>query len=252
MKRLIFALMFLVLSGCGTGYYDALFEQHLKEIELASQFSVLYPGLSQIPGTNLGIRLPKVFDKPYNKNSTYSFDPNGEIDPERLNPPFLNPFPGLVNCYEVFAKESTGENLPYYLYTGVRVLAPEGKAALEQELLGKLKAIVPTASLDDVQAVTPRGAKVAWKKIAITMPQSFFPSGKGRTGGMMQPGVFELWFYEAPTGLVMLGWRAPETLAEQVKLNGLATLTAGTLEVKPEEAKPAVPAAADAAAPAQP
>jgi hypothetical protein len=249
MKRLLFVLMGSVLTGCGTGAYDSLYSAHLKEIELASQFGVLYPGSTEITGSNLVIRLPKMMNQAYNKNSIYSFDANGEIDPERLNPPFLNPFPGLVNCYEAFVKDPAGDNLPFYLYTGIRPLSPEGKAGLKQELLGKLKALAADASLEDVEALTPQGAKIVWKKIAIAMPQLFFPSGQGRMGAKMLDGSFELWLYEAPTSLVLLGWRAPQTVAGTINLSNLAKLTAGTLHVRPEEPKPAEPPPAGQAPP---
>jgi hypothetical protein len=247
MKRLFFVLVCLVFAGCGTGYYDSLYNQHLKELELAERFGILAPKPSEISGTNLVIRLPKIFEKGYNKNSTYSLDTDSEIDPIRLNPPFLNPFPGLINCYEAFVKDPAGENLPVYLYTGIRVVSNEEKAALEQELLGKLKVVAPDANLDTVEALTPRGEKVVWKKIAIAMPQPFFPWGLGSGAGKTLPGAFELWFYDAPTGLVIFGWRAPDSVATHINLNGLATLTAGTLAIKPDEPKPVQPAAPDAA-----
>ncbi|HEX4146677.1 MAG TPA: hypothetical protein VHY91_24455 [Pirellulales bacterium] len=262
MKRLFLVLVCCVFTGCGTGYYDDLYRQHLDELKRAEQFVVLTPEPSEVPGTNLVVRLPKIFDRSYNKNSIYSLDTSGEIDPNRLNPPFLNPFPGLVNCYEAFVKDSAGENLPIYLYTGFRDLPSEGKAALEQELFGKLKALAPTVTLDTVEALTPQGAKVPWKKMSAAMPQDFFPWGQGSGNAKQMPGVFELWLYSpeadplakqeaVPTGLVLFAWRAPETIAGQVNLSGLATLTAGTLAVKPPEAKPAEPAAPPAeAAPA--
>ena len=205
MKRLLLLLVFSVLAGCGTSYYDTLYDQNLKQLESASRFSVLWPGASEIPGTNLVIRLPKIFEKVYNKNSIYSDDPHGDIDPERLNPPFLNPFPGLINCYEVFQKDPAGTSLPVYLYTGVRVLSAEGKAALQQQLQAMLQALSPGAAWSDVQARSPIDTPVAWKKIEATMPQEFFPSGQGKTGAQKLPGVFELWWYDTPTGVLLLG-----------------------------------------------
>ncbi len=157
MKRLFFVLGFFVVAGCGTGYYDGVYKLHLTELELTTRFADLWPGASEIPGTNLVIRLPKMFEKVYNKNSIYSDDPHGEIDPERLNPPFLNPFPGLVNCYEVFKKDPQNLMLPIYLYTGIRVLQPEAKAALEQELLTKLKEVAPDAAWDRRAGRHPAG-----------------------------------------------------------------------------------------------
>jgi hypothetical protein len=104
--------------------------------------------------------------------------------------------------------------------------------------------------LEAVQALTPQGATVPWKKIAVTMPQQFFPGGQGSGKAKMLDGVFELWFFEAPTGLVLFGWRAPDTLAGAINLSGLAMMTAGTLQVKPaEEAKPAEPVAPPAEPP---
>ena len=152
MKRLLFVLVFSLLTGCGTGYYDGLYRLHLKELESVTRFAELWPGGGEIPGTNLVIRVPKVFgDKVYNKNSVYSEDPHGEINPERLNPPDLNPFPGLVNCREVFQKDPSGANLPVYLYTGVRQLNAAAKAALQEEIQAKLKTVAPEAAWDDVR-----------------------------------------------------------------------------------------------------
>ena len=108
------------LGGCGTGYYDGKFEQRAKKLDLASAFAPLWPGANQIPDNNVYFRVPKFFDRAYNKSSNYTDDENGVIDPERLNPPCLNPFPGLLGCYEAFAKIASGESIPVYLYVGVR------------------------------------------------------------------------------------------------------------------------------------
>ncbi|HTU24533.1 MAG TPA: hypothetical protein VMF30_03995 [Pirellulales bacterium] len=247
MKRFLILLGLALLAGCGTGYYDELYNQHLKELQLAAKFIVLWPGPNEIPGTDLVVRLPKIFERAYNKNSTYSDDPNAEIDMERLNPPFLNPFPGLINCYETYVKDADNQNLPVYLYTGMKELSAEGKAAFEQEMLGKLKALNPDANLVDVQAPTPQGTSVPWKRIDITLPQDFFPQGQGKKGAKRLPGVFELWFYDTPTGLIIFGWRATDAIAAQINLPDLANMTAGTLTTKPPEVKPAEPAAADEA-----
>jgi hypothetical protein len=249
MKRLFFVFLIFSLGGCGTGDYDHLYEQHLKELDRGARYSALWPGAVEIPGTNLVIRVPKFFTKSYNKNSIYSDDAGGDIDLERLNPVFLNPFPGLVATYEDFQKNAKEENLPVYLYLGVRELTPEGKAALEQEILAKLKAVAPDASWRSVDVPTLRGDPVVWKKLEVRMPQGFFPAGQGRAGVKKMPGDFQLWWYDTPTGVVLLGWRAEETIADQIGLGNLAELTAGTLEVKPPDAKPAE-AAAPAAAPA--
>ncbi len=105
MKRLLFVLGLGVIAGCGTGYYDDLYSQRLKQLDLTSAFAALWPGTTDITPILPSIRVPKIFAKTYNKNSIYTDDPHGEIDKDRLNPPFMNPFPGLVGCYESFQQE---------------------------------------------------------------------------------------------------------------------------------------------------
>jgi hypothetical protein len=252
MKRLLFGCVLCVLSGCGTGYYDELLEQRSRELKMASEFSPLWPGPNEIPGTNLMIRLPKKFEKVYNKTTIYSADANAEIDPERLNPPFMNPFPGLVGCYEAFVKTSTGEGLPIYLYLGIRELVGDAKVAFQQELAGKLKQLDPTADWENIDVPNPKGALVSWKMIEAKMPQVFFPEGKGRADAKTLPGFFQIWWYDVPTGAVLLGWRAADDTSSEMPLRTLARLTAGTLEIKPANAAPPpAPVAADGAA-AQP
>ncbi len=62
-----------------------------------------------------------------------------------------------------------------------------------------------------------------------------------RPGAKNAPGVFQLWWFDAANGAVLLGWRAPEAIANVIGLNNLATLTAGTLDTKAAEEKPAEP-----------
>ena len=237
-----------MLGGCGTSYYDGKFVQRAKKLDLASAFAPLWPGASEIPGTNLYIRVPKFFDRAYNRSSNYTDDENGEIDPERLNPPFLNPFPGLLGCYEAFAKIASGESIPVYLYAGVRVIGGEGKAGFQQELADKLQKLDPQAHWEDITVRDPEDNPVNWKVITASFTQPFFPQGHGRKDAKQLPGFFQLWWFDAPTGVVLLGWRAADETATANNYRKLAELTAGTLhaEEKPAEEKPADAPAADA------
>jgi hypothetical protein len=240
MRLISLAILACFLGGCGTGYYDEVYKRRTTDLDLASKFAVLFPGPTQVgEGGDAVVQLPKIFDHTYNRSSNYTSDANGVIDPDRLNPPFLNPFPGLLGTYEAFVKPASGEGLPEYLYMGVKELTPDGKVALMQELAGKLKPFSPDANWEDVQVNSPQGTPVLWKKIKVSMPQDFFPQGHGRDAKKTLPGVFEIWWYDAEGAALLLAWRSADEAATVNNFHNLAELTAGTIRREEKKAEPA-------------
>ena len=109
----------LVLAGCGTSAYEERVEKGMGALRTAQMYIGVSPSFTEIPGTSVSLRLPKIVDgnaKAYNDQSA---EPNGQgpVNPGRLNPTFLK-IPGLRVTYEILGmdmKLNQGANIYLYL-----------------------------------------------------------------------------------------------------------------------------------------
>lgn len=202
----------LVLAGCGTKAYEDRVEKGMGALRTAQMYIGISPEFTEIPGTNVKLRLPKFIDgnaKAYNDQSA---EPNaqGPVNPGRLNPPFLK-IPGLRVTYEVAgfdSKMNQGANV--YLYLAALPAADavvEGKP-VEEWIQTQLATAFPGAQWEEVKLPTPSGPQVDWKMITAKGNQAFFDGTLPDSKGL--PGMLQLYSKEIDGNQVLIGWRFSE------------------------------------------
>jgi hypothetical protein len=223
----------LLLAGCGTGSYEALMKTRMGALNSSAPFQQLFAA-SELSGTPVKVRVPQKFAASYAENSPHAED-GAVIDPKRLKPPFVN-LPGFKLCYEQTSPNADGQHLPYYCYLCAFQAGPGQAAKVEGDIRAELtKEFGGAAAWEDVGALTPTGATLNWKKIAVAGEMEFdIHSGDNIPDNKefkKIPGKFELWSYQANDWVVMIGWREPDAIADQSGLSGLAPLTAGSIDM---------------------
>jgi hypothetical protein len=219
----------IVAAGCGTSEYMQRVQQGLGGMKAGAVFNTLYEKPSEIPGTPVVLRLPKFIgeSKAFTEQSA---EPNGQgnVKPERLQPPFLK-IPGLRVCYQMATiDDSTGVLMPYYCYLGALPAgqpAPDGKPIEESILAQVVSAFPNTQPWSSIACPTPSGASIPWQSLTANGAQDFLdPSGNP----VKVDGVFRLFTSEIGGWRVLIGWRAPQGLAQRLDV---AAAVAGTVGV---------------------
>jgi hypothetical protein len=229
---LVVATGCLLSAGCGTGDYETLMKSRMGALNTSAPFKQLF-GASELPGTPVKVRVPQSFKASYAENSPHPDDPAG-INPQRLQPPFVN-LPGFKLCYEGTVQGVDGI-LPYYCYLSAFEAGSGQATAIEGEIRAALnKEFASNVAWEDVDATTPTGASIPWKKISVAGEMLFdVHSGDNRADNAEYkkiPGKFELWSYQANGWMVLVGWREPDAISTASDLSTLAPLTAGSIEV---------------------
>jgi hypothetical protein len=242
----------VLLGGCGISQYNALMNQRLTSLRVSVKFRNFYAS-SQLPDVPISVRIPTVFVKSYRENSSHK-DDGAVINPDRLQPPFLK-LPGFKLCYE--GTNTTGTTtLPFYCYLAALPAVPGDADKIAAQLQAQLKKAFPetTAEWQGVDADTPDGKYLHWRKIHVEGVQPFQVKTNNKVDTQKLPGIFELWIYDADGYIVLIAWRTPTAVqgpspgatdsASQMEallkgppkdakldLNELPTATAGTLTV---------------------
>jgi hypothetical protein len=248
--RLGAAGLLALLAGCGTREYTKLMGSRADAVRTSAPFRTLFRA-SQLPGTPIKIRVPLIFTKSYAEGSEHP-DDKGKIAPDRLQPPFL-PLPGFKLCYEGMADDpQLGAKAPFYCYLAALPAKPGDADKMAADLQAQLKAKFKEtpAEWDALDALTPDGKALQWKKIRVVAEQPFRVRSGEQVASKNVPGIFELWLYDAHEYIVLVGWRAPSSiegpsgsgatsqkaglaLPTETKpdLQGMPVLTAGTLTI---------------------
>jgi hypothetical protein len=205
------AALVMACGGCGGREYDALLGKRLDQLRAGAPFRGLF-GPTQLPDSPVKIRVPLIFKTSYVEGSKHP-DDGGPIKPDRLQPPFLQ-LPGFKMCFESTATANTGESVPYYCYLAA-LPAKEGDAAkLCTELQEKLQATfkdAPTA-WETIDAQTPEDKAIPWKRLRVVGEQPFYTAVNNEKKASKLPGVFEIWVHDAHSYIVIVAWRAPESI----------------------------------------
>ena len=206
------AVLVSASSGCGGREYDALLGKRLDQLRAGAPFRGLF-GPTQVPDSPVKIRVPLIFKTSYVEGSKHP-DDGGPIKPDRLQPPFLQ-LPGFKMCFESTATANSGEKLPFYCYLAT-LPAKDGDAAkLCTELQEKLAATFKDAPTewDTIDAQTPEDKAIPWKRLRVVGEQPFYAtSANNEKVTAKVPGVFEIWVHDAHSQIVIVAWRAPESI----------------------------------------
>jgi hypothetical protein len=244
----------VLFAGCGTSDYNALVRKQVARLRGEVKFRSLY-GPTTLPGTPVSVRVPMIFSESYAPDSPHPVD-GQRIRPDRVQPPFL-PLPGLKLCYENTAANPEDVKLPFYCYLAAVPAQPGQADKYASDFQARLKKAFPDApdAWEAVDAESPTGFAVHWRKIRTQGNQPFLVKQGNMLTTKVEPGIFELWLHDAGEYVVLVGWRAPVSInqpaPDDVKMEAgiilppdnpkpdmdkYPQLTAGTLTIaKPEQ-----------------
>lgn len=227
----ILVAILLIVSGCGTGEYERRLADRTNRIRTESRFNELYAP-QDLPGVPVAVRVPVKFtDPPLVEGAP---DKAGQpVDPRRLKPIPLD-VPWLKLTYEGMVDNPQGGKLPYYCYVGAVDMAAGGvanpAAAWSAELAGKGGTV---ADWTDFQGESPDGRTVPWRKLRFTGNQNFYTLDAGNQGQFVQlPGILDVYLHEENGFLLLMAWRMPSSVEQQVDPAKWAALMAGCFAVK--------------------
>jgi len=214
-------VLLLALLGCGTDEYERRLAGRAARLQAqhAAKFNELGDP-QDVAGANIAVRLPK----------SMTVLTEGKDSSRRIKPGAI-PLPGLKLTCEGFVQDSEGGQLPYYCYVGA-VDAPLKE--LTTQIQGALAGMVSgPLQWTDLQAETPAGPKIAWRKMRIAFDQEFYYRTKdGQDQYPTVPGTLELYLQDAGPRTAIVAWRMPAGIEQNVGLDRLAPLVAGCVDVK--------------------
>jgi hypothetical protein len=214
------ATLSLLVSGCGISDYNTLMKRRLGSLRSSAKFKYLY-GPTELPGTPISVRVPMIYSRSYRADSAHD-DDGPVIRPERSQPPFLR-LPSFKLCYE--SMTATGEaQLPHYCYLAAMPAKAGDADRIEGQFAAQLKKAFPasTPTWETVNADTPNGFSILWKKLRVEGDQPFFVKTPEKVEAKVMPGMFELWLHDAGNYIVLVAWRVPSAIQGQVTMPEIA------------------------------
>jgi hypothetical protein len=203
-----------VCQGCGTGAYRERMNKRLAELRQGTGNTGLLYAASQVPGTPLWIRVPQAF--------TQGFVPGGPGDARRIQPPVT--VPGLKATWEAHVTHE-GSKLPYYCYLAVSDSDPTGPI---QNQLRQLY-----TGLNVQWSDFTAGGKT-WKRFRGDAEQDWIPldsAGKEMPRRDL-PGMLEFDCRQEGSHWMTVGWRVPDSIEGDAKLDRAIGPTLGSLELR--------------------
>ncbi len=258
----------LSLAGCGTRAYEKKMEASLERYRNETPFRDLLVTPATLSEGRLSLRLPKIFGQ----ENTYALDDqtpdprhsDRPLDANRIQPDFLS-LPGYLRTYEHFVAANSHDDLPRPVYAYVALLprsqqTSEGlKGSLRAKLVEQFGELPPEKEPDPAggrggpgqpqarrvagvgpwqphTTPTPDGDTVDWEKITAIGIQDFqYYDQQGRVRKEIQFGRYLLYLRSTDDYHVIIAWRASLPAADQLSLEKLADICAGTVRLAQEE-----------------
>jgi len=227
----MFAVVLLATLGCGQGEYEAAMKNSVKDIAFDSNF---LEGLSLDPAEIISdvaeLRLPLLIDDYATSLTKTSKDNAGDrIDPRRVQPPGIT-IPGFRYSYEKF-EELGGRNSeqPLYVYFG-SVPGSDPIKKVTGSMLSGARKISRNVNWTEAELDTPERGKLKFQKLSVPGVQDFEFNPKG---GQIEKkkGLLEIYVHSTKEHHIIIGFRAPDAVAEKTKLFDLVPFSLGTLTV---------------------
>ena len=230
----IWTLILASVTGCGTSAYNSQVDRAFATLRNEAKFQGLYAPTT-IPDSQYSLRIPVIFTQSYTPKSSHP-DDGDTINPKRMQPPFMQS-DDIKLTYEGMTPDAEGNQLPYYCYLAVAPAKPGDADKLATSVVAGLRQVMPESKEDwvPVDADTPEGKAVSWRKLRITVDQPFFVKVNDKVESRTLPGIFELWMHDAGEHLVIMGWRTPTSI--EGPQTGEFTM-AGGIAVPTPNAKP--------------
>jgi hypothetical protein len=225
-------------AGCGSSVYGEKFQHRLDELRISGEFSVLRGTTNDLA---INFRFPLVFTKEFNQISADPENNNKRILPLRFAPPFMHDFPGLQLMLEgQFAAKDV--KTPLYLYVGEGdPSSVKGKFPYEQWRERLKRGRLTPGSWEPVDAQTPKGDKLHWMRLIARGKHVYDIERNNNIAYNAVDTFFQMWVYEAPQAIAVLGWWSTEDARGPSEIEKLAMLTAGTAVVSPTAAAAVAP-----------
>jgi hypothetical protein len=149
------------------------------------------------------------------------------------------PMPGAQQrIYEGFVKDSTGGDIPFYCNI-ITAEMPKVPGMNLTDLMKSSAAKMPgNPQFTDFQVTGSDGKESKWQMTRQTQKDDFYYKDKdGKDSLRSMDAVGEIYFRDEAGAFVMIFWRAPASIEQNVGPAGLADLakqTAGGVSVKPQ------------------
>jgi hypothetical protein len=192
--------------------------------------------------TGVTIQRPTFFDA----QPTNILDSRGRFEPGKqqpiteafaldgLQPPMVK-LPGLKFTYEMFYPTKDGKKLPVYCYLCTYPPGEAGAADVKNHIQTSVTAAYPQARWQEVKL---EGSTFPTWQMSIGGTQAFHP--KEAEKAVEAPGTFELYMVSATHANVLVGFRAPQDVAEQLSLDKAAKASVASIKSE-KPAQPTVP-----------
>jgi hypothetical protein len=219
------AVLLSLCLGCGTGEYQS----HIGQSRGGAAGGDLLGPAEDMAGTRVSIRAPRCV----------TLLPQG-TDPKRAKTIPI-PLPGIQQrTYEGFVEDTDGGKTPFYFHVmTMEVPKAPGMNFMDQMKAGMSK--VPGAAapqFTEFQATGPDGKECKWQTARKSDKDDFYYKGKdGKDSLRSMPDVEEMYMREDAGYLIMIAWRIPANIEQNVGGVGLAELAkaaAGGVSVKPQ------------------
>jgi hypothetical protein len=216
-------LLMSLCLGCGTGEYESRIGQH-RGGGAAGGDELLGPA-EQLAGTRISIRPP----------TCMTLMPPG-ADSKRSKVPALS-LPGLqMRVYEGFVKDSDGGDIPFYCVV-MAMDVPKGMN-MGSQVQAMASAQPGKPQVTEVQVTGPDGKDNKWQTAHGGGKDEFYYKGKdGKEAPRPMDAVAEMYAREDAGTFIMMAWRVPANIQQNVGnvgLSELAKAAAGGVSVKPQ------------------
>ena len=226
MHKHFLSIVFLLslCLGCGTGEYESRIGQHHGGGAAAGGADLLGPA-EDVAGTRVSIRAPLGM----------TLLPQG-ADPKRTKVPAVA-FPGVqLRNYEGFVKDSGGGDIPFYCH--ILVAKTPAGTSFDKVKTEMAKGFGHGAQLTDFPVASPEGKETKWQMVhAASKDEFFYKSKDGKEAPQSMDDVEEGYVCEMGGYAILVGWRVPSSIVQNVGNVGLAELakaTVGAVSVKPQ------------------
>jgi hypothetical protein len=182
-----------------------------------------------LPGTTVAVRVPVLFkDSPLVEG--VAGKDGKPVDSRRIKPGLIE-VPWLKFTYEGFIDNPDGTKTPFYCYVAAVNKAAAGN--LEADWKRQLASKGPAGEWSDFQSQTPEGQAVAWRMLQFNGPQEFCTIAQnGQEQYSQVPGTFDIYLHEEAGNYVLIAWRVPASIQQQVDPAKLAKMMTGCVSAK--------------------
>lgn len=236
--------LLIVVTGCGSGAYNAQYNQSLERRKRGTGFTILVAAEKAVVDVQgiLSIRLPKVFDgspgwdTPPDENDSYNrFQPDFLKPKDEKKRQIIQKLWRHKRTYETVVAAGGGRNKHIYCYLSIIPVKNKAADELTDELRNSLS-VSELGAWQDIMLKTPEGETANWKLLEASGAFEFFDGGETT---VRQAGLYQLYLHSSEHYHILVGWLMSRGEREAVitskdKLERLARPCVAALQVSTE------------------